>query len=48
MTSRDCLAAPGTTFVDGAPPLGLNKNKTCYKCGHEGHVRSPRIVWTGI
>ncbi|KAF8138525.1 hypothetical protein EV363DRAFT_532021 [Boletus edulis] len=45
--ARDCLAAPGATFADGAS-LGLNKNKTCYKCGHEGHVRSPYTVCTGI
>jgi len=36
--ARDCLAPPGATFADGAPTLGLNKNKTCYKCGHEGHI----------
>ncbi|KAI0787182.1 hypothetical protein BC629DRAFT_1288392 [Irpex lacteus] len=39
--ARDCLAAPGTTIVDGAPvaPANPNRNKTCYKCQQEGHVR---------
>ena len=46
---RDCLAAPGTTVADGAAPSGTgnpNKNKTCYKCQQEGHVRHT-IIYTG-
>ncbi|KAG1753994.1 uncharacterized protein EDB91DRAFT_1043656, partial [Suillus paluster] len=35
--ARDCLASPGSTSADGTS--GLTKNKTCYKCGQEGHVR---------
>jgi hypothetical protein len=38
VTSRDCLAAPGST-VDSAVAPNPNKNKTCYKCQQEGHVR---------
>ena len=39
---RDCLAAPGTT-VDTPVAVGNpNKNKTCYKCQQEGHVRVSR------
>jgi hypothetical protein len=37
IVSRDCLAAPGTTIDSGVG--NPNKNKTCYKCQQEGHVR---------
>lgn len=40
--SRDCLAAPGN-MIDATSNISagsiLNKNKTCYKCQQEGHVR---------
>lgn len=43
--SRDCLAAPGTTVSEqvvvqnGLGAGNPNKNKICYKCQQEGHVR---------
>lgn len=41
-SKRDCLAAPGN-MIDATSSISagsvLNKNKTCYKCQQEGHVR---------
>ena len=48
---RDCLAAPGTTVADqtvvsnGVAPS--NKDKICYKCSQQGHVRNG-IVTTHV
>lgn len=37
-SSRDCLAAPGTTAGESVPTGPAPKPKTCYKCQQEGHV----------
>ncbi|KAI0832756.1 hypothetical protein BC628DRAFT_348835 [Trametes gibbosa] len=37
--ARDCLAPPGTAAETGVHVGNPNKNKTCYKCQQEGHVR---------